>query len=411
MHFWLLTFFISIFLVFYNYAGYAIIAVLLNKLQKKPKETFPEDQEPIPDTHLPSVSFIVAAYNEEDHIEEKIKNCLSQDYPMDKVSFIFVTDGSVDKTPAIVASFPQVQLLHSPHRKGKSAAMDRVVKETDNEILIFSDANTLLNTAAIRNICRHYQDKKVGGVAGEKKVLSAGANGQALIGNADQVGESEGLYWKYESFLKKVDSRFYSVVGAAGELFSLRRELYEPLPPDIILDDFVISLKVAQQGYRVVYEPRAYAAELPSFSLGDEQKRKIRIAAGGFQAMQLLVPLLAFWRFGRLSFLYISHRVLRWTASPLCLILAFLSNGMLAFFTADGIWIAFFTGQCLFYGLALLGGLAPSLAGRLKIAKLAWYFVFMNVSVILGFIRYLKGGQSSTWEKARRAQKEYPNRI
>ncbi|HEY4061606.1 MAG TPA: glycosyltransferase family 2 protein [Puia sp.] len=374
--------------MFYNYIGYVIPVLLLNRLSRKSQPRSQQD--------LPTVSFIVAAFNEEDCITQKIANCLIQDYPADRIEWIFVSDGSTDNTEKILRQYPSIRSMHRPERKGKSAAMSRAAREARHEILIFSDANTILNKEAVQNIARHYADPKTGGVAGEKKVLHA-------TGPADEVGESEGLYWKYESFLKKADAAFYSVVGAAGELFSIRTSLFEELPSDIILDDFVSSLKVAQKGYRIAYEPDACATELPSFSIGDEQKRKIRIAAGGFQAMGILTPLLAFWKYPRLSYLYISHRVLRWTLSPLCMILAFISNGVLVFIAPNILLITLFTGQLAFYGMALAGSLSPSLKQRSKTIKLAAYFTFMNISVILGFFRFLRGKQTANWEKARRA--------
>jgi cellulose synthase/poly-beta-1,6-N-acetylglucosamine synthase-like glycosyltransferase len=390
MQFWELTFVVSCFIIFYNYAGYALIAVVLNKLKRPP----------LPDTEnfTPSVSFIVAAYNEEDFIREKILNSLRQDYPVDRIEFIFISDGSSDRTPAIIGEHPSVKLLHQPQRNGKSHAINRAVATARNEVLIFSDANTTLNDQAVRNIARHYKDPKTGGVAGEKKVISAGT---------DEVGGGEGLYWKYESFLKKIDSDFYSVVGAAGELFSVRRELYHPLPGNIILDDFVISLETAQKGYRIIYEPEAYAMESPSFSMKDESKRKVRIAAGGFQAIGILSSLLAFWKQPRLSFLYISHRVLRWTLSPLCFILAFISNLVLAVATDSIVYRLLFGAQLLFYIMAALASVVPP-SKRPGILKLPYYFTFMNISVVLGFFRFLKGGQSAAWEKAKRVTPSSP---
>ena len=398
---WEYIFFISCFLILYNYGGYAIIAWFINKLRPA-KPALPAED------HLPSISFIVAAFNEEDFIAEKIRNSLAQDYPREKIELLFVTDGSSDRTPDIVRTYPDVRLLHEDERKGKSAAINRAVQYARNEILVFSDANTTLNKEAVRNIARHYRDKKVGGVAGEKKVISP-------ADSDDEVGGGEGLYWKYESFLKKVDSEFYSVVGAAGELFSLRKDLFEALPSSVILDDFVLSLKVAGKGYRFIYEPDSYAMESPSFSLADEHKRKVRIAAGGFQSIAMLWPLLLFWKQPALSFLYISHRVMRWAISPLCFILALLSNIILAFqpdaafhprgiFHPGGIFRLFLVAQILFYGAAIAGKLANPRSGPLKILKLPSYFVFMNVSVIQGFFRYLNGRQSATWEKARRAR-------
>lgn len=389
MSFWLYLFGACCFIVLYNYAGYALIAWLLNRFRHS------APLPPLEDAHLPGISFIVAAFNEEDCIASKIANSLYLDYPRDKTEFLFISDGSTDHTESIVLAHPAIRSLHLPQRAGKSAALNRAVAEATRDILVFSDANTTLNREALRRIALHYQDPTIGGVAGEKKVLTASGS--------DEVGQAEGLYWKYESILKKIDASFYSVVGAAGELFSFRRSLFEPIPPTVILDDFVSSLKVAQHGYRVAYEPDAFAMELPSFSLSDERKRKVRIAAGGFQAIGLLKGLLAFWKHPRLSFLYISHRVLRWAVSPFCLIGAFLANGMLLLRDPGPLFTVLFIGQCCLYAAAALASVQPALR-RLRLLKLAYYFVFMNVCAILGFFRFLKGNQSAVWEKARRAQ-------
>jgi len=397
MQFWSIIFILSLTLVFYNYAGYAIIIGCLNFFRKKqPKNT--SGNTPF----SPTVSFIVAAYNEEDFIEKKIRNSLEQDYPADKIEFIFITDGSTDETPAIVGRYSRIRLLHQSGRHGKSAAINRAVDSAQNDILIFSDANAILNKEAVRNIVRHYRDSRIGGVAGEKKVMP-------LEGAVDETGAGEGLYWKYESLLKRMDAHFYSVVGAAGELFSTRREHYRHLSPDIILDDFVLSLQIAQKGYRIAYEPQAFAMELPSISLKEERKRKVRISAGGFQSIIILWPLLLFWRQPRLSFLYISHRVLRWTLSPLCLILSLISNLILCLANqvATIYWV-FLILQLLFYAMAALASLMPA-AKRPSLLKLPYYFTFMNVSVVWGFFRFLRGRQSGVWEKANRASHSMPS--
>jgi len=243
---------------------------------------------------------------------------------------------------------------------------------------------------------RHYYNSKVGGVAGEKKVLIP-------TYSSDEVANSEGLYWKYESKLKQIDSDFYSVVGAAGELFSVRRELYEHLPSSVILDDFVVSMRIAQKGYRIIYEPKAFASELPSFSIGDEHKRKVRIAAGGFQAIAMLPEALKFWKHFRLSYLYISHRVLRWMVSPFCLLIAFVANLILAF-SGSQVYIGLLVAQVVVYFSAMLLHYMPKLGKSFKLLKLPYYFVFMNISVIQGFFRFLRRKQPSTWEKARRSK-------
>lgn len=383
MGLWQSIFIISCLIILYNYAGYALLLYVLGMFRKKRPE-------PRSEAFFPTVSFIVAAFNEEDCIEKKILNSLAQQYPSDRIEFIFITDGSSDGTMDIIRQYNNIQLLHRKERQGKSAALNRAVEAAQNDILIFSDANTILNEDAVRQITRHYNDSQVGGVAGEKKVLAVTTN---------EVGASEGLYWKYESLLKRLDSDFHTVVGAAGELFSLRRSLYQPVPHTVILDDFIISMRVAQQGFRIIYEPQAFAMELPSFSMEDERKRKIRIAAGGFQAMVMLRSLLLFWKWPRLSFLYISHRVLRWTLSPLCMILALVSSAVLFISSASPVYGLLFGLQAGFYGMAALARVWP-----LKPFRLANYFVFMNLSVILGFFRFLRGKQPAAWEKAKRNQ-------
>lgn len=388
MFFWKLVFWLSCFFIFYNYAGYAIIIFILSKLKKK-------KQLPASNNYFPSISFIVAAFNEEDCIEKKIINSLDQNYPSEKIEFIFITDGSTDATPDVVKKYPSVQLLHSAERKGKTAALNRAVLNANNEILIFSDANTILNKEASANISRHYFDEIVGGVAGEKKVIT-------LENDEGNAANSEGFYWKYESYLKKLDSEFHTVVGAAGELFSVRKSLYEPVAPTVILDDFIISMKIAQKGYRIIYEPSAFAMELPSFSIEDEKKRKVRISAGGFQSIAMLPEALFFWKHFKLSFLYISHRILRWTLSPLCLVTALVSNLMLALFSGNIVYKIIFVLQAMFYISGLIYKLVPGIGQKLSVLKLPYYFIFMNVSVFQGFYKYLQRKQSSTWEKARR---------
>ena len=253
----------------------------------------------INEEELPFCTLVVAAYNEETLIEEKIINCLKLKYPAGKYKILFITDGSTDKTPDIIGRYPQVQLLHQAGRTGKIAAVHRAMDHVTTEIAVFTDANTFLNTDALINICRHYEDQTVGAIAGEKRVQ--------IDENADASAAGEGFYWKYESALKKWDSELYSVVGAAGELFSVRRSLYEDVPADTVLDDFMISMLIAAKGYRIVYEPEAYALETASENVTEELKRKIRIAAGGIQSILRLKNLFNPFRYPVLSFQYVSH--------------------------------------------------------------------------------------------------------
>lgn len=394
MAFWEILLWISCFVVFYNYAGYALLVLLLTPFKKRKQIVSQE--------FYPSVSFIVAAYNEEDCIEKKIENSLQQIYPAEKIEFIFITDGSSDCTPDIVRKYPTIQLLHANERKGKSAALNRAVENANNEILIFSDANTILNLEACLHISQHYFDESVGGVAGEKKVIMLND------GQSPHAASSEGIYWKYESALKKLDSDFYSVVGAAGELFSVRRQLYQAVPSEVILDDFIISMTIAQQGFRIVYEPKAFAMELPSFSIEDEKKRKVRIAAGGFQAITMLTDALLFWKHPKLSFLYISHRVLRWTLTPLCLVFALLSSMILTIFLPHFTYKALFFIQVAFYLSAFLYRIFPMIGRKIPFFKLPYYFTFMNISVFEGFLKFIQNKQSAAWEKAKRTNYNLP---
>jgi biofilm PGA synthesis N-glycosyltransferase PgaC len=386
-------FVVGIAVTFYSYIGYGMVLWGLVRLQKLFEKPMRERSNA---PFMPPVTLIVAAYNEEDFIEQKIQNTLSLEYPEEALKLIFITDGSTDSTPAIVARHPRIQLLHSEARQGKVAAMHRAMGFVKTPYVIFSDANTLLNAESIRNIVTHYQNKAVGGVAGEKKVVQAAGEAAA--------GAGEGLYWKYESILKKLDWEFYTVVGAAGELFSIRTGLYEYPGDHILLDDFVISLRICQKGYRVAYERDAYALETASSSIKEEQKRKIRISAGGFQSMYLLRDLLNIFKYPILSFQYISHRVLRWTLCPLFLPLILICNVILVAAGSPLVYSIVLTAQLLFYGSAFVGWILSLKNKKVSVLYAPYYFVFINVSLYLGFIRFLKKRQTVLWEKSARAK-------
>jgi poly-beta-1,6-N-acetyl-D-glucosamine synthase len=389
---WANTFFwVGVTSVFYTYLGYGGIIYFISRFRQPYR--VPDHQEP---ADLPFVTFIVAAYNEAGFIGEKIRNTLELDYPENKLEVFFVTDGSTDETPEIIKDFPRFRLFHSPERLGKIHAVNRVMKFVKNPIVIFSDANTHLNTGALKNIVRHYQYKNVGGVAGEKKI-----NSQA---KENASGAGEGLYWKYESFLKRKDSEVYSVVGAAGELFSLRTELYEAPEADMIIEDFYLSLLIASRGYRFIYEPDAYAMESASASVAEEWKRKVRICAGGFQAMLKLKQVLNPFRHGILTFQYFSHRVLRWTLAPLFLPIILITNIVLAV-EGNPVYIVLLALQLLFYFIAVLGFFLRDRRISITGFFVPCYFGVMNLSVYAGFFRFLRGKQSVVWEKAQRAEK------
>ncbi len=382
-----LSFWLLIGLVFYTYVGYGILLYVLVKLRGSKIDPVVFSTE-----ELPEVTHIIAAYNEEDYIGDKINNSLALNYPKDKYHVWVVTDGSDDNTPKIAKSFSDVTVFHQPERMGKIHAVNRVMGEVRTPIVIYSDANTSLNEESVRNIVRHYADDSVGCVSGEKRIEMASADEASSAG--------EGIYWKYESFLKNLDYKLYSVVGAAGELFSIRTELYEHINTDTLIEDFYLSLSIAKKGYRIAYEPDAYAVEHSSESVKEESKRKVRIAAGGHQAIVRLGSLLNIFKFGWLSFQYISHRVLRWTLTPLALPAIFVIN---AFLALDNLFYQLiFLAQVGFYGAAFLGYVLQRQKIKVKILFVPFYFTFMNVSVFQGFFRFIRGRQSVLWERAAR---------
>jgi len=385
-------FWLSFLIVFYSYLGYGLLLFFLVSVKRLfKKETNRNSSE---NYFEPDITLIVSAFNEEGFIEKKIENTFQLSYPPEKLKIIFITDGSTDRTPEIISRFQQIQLLHEPPRRGKVAAMNRAMKFVSTPFVIFSDANTLLNTECIAAIAKHYADPIVGGVAGEKKVITGS--------DAKAAGAGEGLYWKYESFLKKLDSEFYSVVGAAGELFSLRTDLFEQAAENIIIEDFVLSLKICMKGYIIRYEPGSFAIEDSSLSMKEEEKRKIRICAGAFQAMVILKDLFNIFKYPSLSFQFISHRILRWTLCPLCLMSLLITNVLIVILNGGLIYQASLILQILFYSCALLGWFYANKNIRIKSLYIPYYFFFMNVSVFIGFKRFVTKKQTVLWEKAAR---------
>lgn len=385
-------FWLSVFIVFYTFIGYGILLYFIIRLKRLIAGTKP--QKPVDIASLPSCTLIIAAYNEQEYMHDKIQNTLKLEYPKHKLEIIFVTDGSTDQTPEIVAGYPQIKLLHSSSRNGKIHAVHRAIEQVSSDVIVFTDANTFLNKDALQIICAHYEDPQVGAVAGEKRVFS----GQ----EADASSAGEGFYWKYESTLKKWDSELHSVVGAAGELFSIRRSLYQPVGNDIILDDFMISMLIAMRNYKIVYEPDAYAVEHASADVQEELKRKIRIAAGGIQSIIKLLPLLNIFKYRTLSFQYISHRVLRWTVTPFLLVLLFILNILIVLQETSPLYDIILILQFIFYISAISGFVLEKKQIKIKALFIPYYFCVMNYAVFRGIIRYYTRKQSATWEKSKR---------
>ena len=381
----LFLFWLSLAIVLYTYVGYGLIVWLWARSARG-------NIQPLAPGFEPAVTLVVPAYNEADILDEKVRNCQALDYPAGQLRLLFITDGSTDHSGDVLAAYPGVRHLHQPARAGKSMAENRAIAHVTTPFVVFTDCNTLLNPEAVRLLVRHYQDLRVGAVSGEKRVLRDGSTS----------GAGEGLYWKYESLLKRCDSDIYSLMGAAGELVSFRTNLFAPLEADTVLDDFVQSMRIVDAGYRVVYEPAAYAMEPPSFSLKEEMKCKVRICAGGWQAMGRLLPLLNPLRQPVVSFLYISHRVLRWSLTPLLLALLLPLNTALAV-EAGGCYSLIMVLQLGFYAAAGLGWALAAQgrsAGKLLVPL---YFTMMNVAVFQGFWRFVRKAQPAAWDKAQRA--------
>ena len=398
---WLeILFWLSLFLVFYTHLGYGILLYMLVKL----KELFvkPVRRQLPPDKRLPDVTLFITAFNEEEVVDEKMRNCLGLDYPADKLHIVWTTDGSNDSTNQRLEDWPQATVHFQPLRQGKTAAMTRGMMLVDTPLVVFTDANTMLNREAIREIVRAFEDPKVGCVAGEKRIAVQEKDGAAAGG--------EGIYWKYESTLKALDARLYSAVGAAGELFAVRRELFTVMEPDTLLDDFILSLRIAMQGYKIAYCTQAYAIESGSADMREEQKRKVRIAAGGLQSIWRLRELLNPFRYGVLTFQYVSHRVLRWSLAPVLLFALLPLN--IAILLAGGSPVCYGTIlalQLLFY---IMGGWGYYLSTRQvknKLLFIPYYFLFMNINVMKGvnYLRKMKG--TGAWEKAKRTKTESLN--
>jgi cellulose synthase/poly-beta-1,6-N-acetylglucosamine synthase-like glycosyltransferase len=391
-----IVFWALLFIIVYTFVGYALVLFVLLKIKKtvSPKKVWEIDN-----TYEPDVCMFVTAFNEKDYVKQKVENSFSLDYPKEKIQYLWITDGSNDGTPDLLGKYDLLEVHHLPERRGKMHAMNRGVKFVKAPIIIFSDTNTILGKQSIREIVAQFSNSKTGCVAGEKRIVEKDADSAA--------GAGEGLYWKFESWVKKMDAELNSAVGAVGELFAIRTDLFEDVEEDALLDDFMISLRIAQKGYHIAYTPNAFAEETASLNVKEELKRKIRIAAGGIQTIFRLKGLLNPFRYGVLSWQYISHKVLRWTLAPVSLILIFPVNLSIVWQQNGWADVGFYTialyTQLLCYFLALVGWYFENKQLRFKLLFIPYYFASINYAAIRGIFRYFKGNQPVNWEKSKRA--------
>ena len=389
-----ILFWVCLFIVFYTYIGYGILLYIIIRVKRfccgKPQETvLPADD------RLPTMTLMICAYNEEDVVAEKMENTLALDYPRDKFRIMWVTDGSNDRTNELLAAYPEVDIVFTPERRGKTAALKHGLQKLKTRYVAFTDANTMINPQAMREIARLFMDPTVGCVSGEKRVVAKKAG--------EVAAEGEGIYWRYESTLKRWDSELYSAMGAAGELYAIDPTLVHEVPNEALLDDFMMSMLIVADGKRIAYTPDAYAQEYGSADLAEESKRKRRIAAGGLQSIWWLRSMLNPFHQPLVAFQYISHRVLRWSITPVAMVLLLLINIALVVLGAGTFFTVMLLLQALFYLMASAGWVLSRSGRRNKLLYTAYYFMFMNLNVFRGMV-YLKSHHTSgAWEKARRS--------
>jgi len=382
-----IIFWLSLAAILYTYLLYGILLWLYLKVFKRPI------QEQYDDDFIPSVSILVACYNEEQFIQAKIENLLAIEYPKDKLEIAFVTDGSNDNTVSLINEAIDngkgIKLFYEPERKGKQHAVNRVIKELIGDIIIFNDCNTWINLDAVHHMVRHFSDPKVGVVSGEKKIK--------VLKKDIAVSSGEGLYWKYESWLKSLDSDFHSTIGSAGELYAIRKELYKAVPQNISIEDFYLSMQIASDGFINIYEPNAFAEEESSLNLSEELKRKRRIAVGAYNTIISLHNVFKLSNH-KLLFLYISHRLMRWLLAPFCLILLFISSMILE----GPVFNTMFWLQVIFYIASILGWITSGIRSRLAIFYAPFYFCFMNYALLVGLYDFILGNNQVVWKKVQR---------
>lgn len=365
----------------YAYAGYPVLAWALARCRRAPALGRSEGDA------RPTVSMVTAAHNEASCIAGKIENCLQLDYPRDLLEIVLVSDGSDDGTADIARGFglPNLSVLELGTRQGKAVAVNRAAAAATGEILVFSDANSMLRPDAVSRLVRHFSDPDVGGVSGLLRPVNR---------TGDAGGEGEGLYWRYEAWVKRQESRAGALIGSNGAIHAIRRALYTVIPQGLINDDFFLSMKVLERGRRVILEPTAVAIEETAPSLEAEFKRHVRDAAGHFQVLpqvaRLLLPTRGFVALGLWS-----HRVLRWVL-PFLLpagAMASLALGPSSLHVVPGL------ATVLLLALAGFGWLRWRVRRPIGVLYVPLYFVAVNLAVVVGLVRLLRN--QVVWERVR----------
>jgi len=371
----------------YVYIGYPLILLAISvwdKWRKRPSSEVPAE----PET-WPSVSILVPAYNEECVILEKLRNFLALDYPADRLELIIGSDGSTDGTVGLVEEFghPRIRLVRFPIRSGKTSVLNQLVPAATGDIIVFSDANTMYEPRAVRELARPFTDPKVGGVCG-----------RLILRAASYETISESKYWQFEQYLKRIEGQRGSVLGGTGGIYAIRREIYRQIPPTTIVDDFVIGLGVLQQNYRMVFANEARASEVTARNLRSEFERRARIGAGDFQALTWTLDLLLPSR-GFVAFSYLSHKVLRWFMPFSCIGLTVSAFSLIhqPFY----LWVSL--GIVMVAVMAWIGWLLNKHEHALSVPfRVPYYFILMNAALLTGAIRYVRKSQPAAWQRTER---------
>lgn len=370
-------------MLFYTYAGYPLCVFIRARYHKN---TVAKDT-----GFKPFVSVIMSAYNEESHIEKKIKNLLESDYPKDSLEILAGSDGSTDATDLVLSRMAdkRLKVFIYKERRGKPSILNDLVTKARGEIIVFCDARQIFEKNAISQLVANFADEKVGCVSGELVFES--------LANETEVAKGVGMYWEYEKFIRKCESAVHSMVGATGAIYAIRKELYLPVPSDIVLDDVYIPLNIARIGYRSILDQDAKAYDRPALAISEEYRRKVRTLAGNYQIFfifkDLLIPFLK-----PVSLALVSHKLFR-VLAPFFLIAAFLSN---LFMAMQGSYVLSLAAQAAFYALAVLGALTcrqKSKKSVIKIASTAYMFCFLNFTALAGLYRFLSGKQKIAWER------------
>jgi len=389
----LTVFGISWLLIAYTYVGFPLLLALWAKLfgeRCQPSGGVETDAWGISGSAeaespgMPRVAMVVAAFNEEAVLEAKLTNSWAIDYPADRFELWIGSDGSSDRTDEIVLADSDPRLKYRPftERRGKISVLNDLMAEIDADIVVFSDANTIYAPDAVKLLVARFADPRVGCVSGELTITQNGGV------------SGEGLYWKYESWIKRNESRLGFLIGCNGGIFALRRECYAPLPSSTIVEDFVLTMRVLESGYRVVFAPEAQAWEPPCISARAEMIRKVRIGAGGYQALgltgRLLLP-----GFGMIAAAFWGHKVLRWLVPFFYLI----GLGANAYLSTIPVFAAIL-------GLQAAGALSSLLAYDIRTShkmprftRPISYFYLMNYSLFCGFLRFVTKTQRVTWDR------------